>query len=138
LNLVKGFEMPAHEHADLMLQYAQDAMETETPWERWEIDASLGWVTCLYPIQFFPEYEYRRKPKVIIINGIGVPLPMRVAPPAGTMIYYVDTANLDLWNCWRSVGSTAEQQMIDNGICHLSKEACLKHAEALLSFTKQD
>jgi len=28
--------MTAHKHADLMLQYAQDAMETDKPWERWE------------------------------------------------------------------------------------------------------
>ena len=25
-----------HKHADLMLQYAEDAMETDRPWERWE------------------------------------------------------------------------------------------------------
>lgn len=28
--------MSKHKHAELMLQYAQDAMETDEPWERWE------------------------------------------------------------------------------------------------------
>ena len=30
--------MPKHKYADFMLQYAQDAQETETPWDRWEIE----------------------------------------------------------------------------------------------------
>lgn len=25
-----------HKHADIMLQYALDAMETREPWKRWE------------------------------------------------------------------------------------------------------
>ena len=25
-----------HKHAELMMQYAQDAMETDKPWERWQ------------------------------------------------------------------------------------------------------
>lgn len=25
-----------HKHAELMMMYAQDAMETDKPWERWE------------------------------------------------------------------------------------------------------
>ena len=29
--------MDKHIHADLMLQYAQDAQETDKPWERWEV-----------------------------------------------------------------------------------------------------
>ena len=29
--------MTAHVHAALMLQYAKDAMETDKPWERWEV-----------------------------------------------------------------------------------------------------
>ena len=29
--------MTAHKHAALMLQYAQDAAETDKPWKRWEV-----------------------------------------------------------------------------------------------------
>jgi hypothetical protein len=35
--------MSAHPHADLMALYAQDAAETETPWDRWEEDFGMGW-----------------------------------------------------------------------------------------------
>ena len=41
--------MTAHKHAALMLQYAQDAMETDRPWERWELysDKKKEWFTCV-------------------------------------------------------------------------------------------
>jgi hypothetical protein len=55
--------MTAHKHAALMAQYAQDAAETDTPWERWEwkrcdnkwcqMSVNPGWAT---------DYDYRRKP----------------------------------------------------------------------------
>ena len=35
--------MSAHPHAELMALYAQDAAETETPWDRWEEDFGMGW-----------------------------------------------------------------------------------------------
>jgi len=35
--------MSAHPHAALMALYAQDAAETETPWDRWEEDFGMGW-----------------------------------------------------------------------------------------------
>ena len=38
--------MTAHKHADLMLQYAQDAAKTEEPWERWEYNNDRGWHQC--------------------------------------------------------------------------------------------
>ena len=32
-----------HKHAELMMQYAQDAMETDKPWERWEVFIKDSW-----------------------------------------------------------------------------------------------
>lgn len=36
--------MTAHKHANLMMQYAQDAAESVTPWEMWEykLHGNLG------------------------------------------------------------------------------------------------
>ena len=36
-------ETKAHKHAALMMQYAQDAMETENPWERWQFKDDRGY-----------------------------------------------------------------------------------------------
>ena len=57
-----------HKHAELMMQYAQDAMETDKPWERWEyqFDGSTLW----HPFdEHSPAWansmRYRRKPRTI-------------------------------------------------------------------------
>jgi hypothetical protein len=68
--------MSAHKHAALMLQYAQDAAETETPWERWEWRRGHGWIDMTGSPLWVNEYEYRRKPRTININGLEVPEPM--------------------------------------------------------------
>lgn len=57
--------MPAHKHAELMAEYAQDAAETGKPWERWQFKwEGSHWQDiegeCLY---WETHVEYRRKPK---------------------------------------------------------------------------
>lgn len=62
--------MSKHPHAELMAQYAQDALETDTPWERWEVrQVAKGcepsdWRPCMPRDMLFPrDFEYRRKPE---------------------------------------------------------------------------
>ena len=67
-----------HIHAAAMAEYAKDAAETDKPWERWEFCHTRG---EYQPLHGHPEWvkdnKYRRKPKVIIINGHEVPEPHR-------------------------------------------------------------
>jgi len=57
--------MSAHIHAALMLQYAQDAAETDKPWERWEslpsTSTSLDWIGCVANPFWHFGVQYRRK-----------------------------------------------------------------------------
>lgn len=58
-----------HPHADLMLQYAQDAMTTDEPWDLWEVKDGLGWYHCVANPVWVAHYEYRRKaekPKTVV------------------------------------------------------------------------
>jgi hypothetical protein len=62
--------MLKHKHAELMAEYAKDAMETDRPWERWEVKVyriDSGYVSWRAMERtealFFPVNEYRRKPK---------------------------------------------------------------------------
>lgn len=57
--------MSKHPHAELMAQYAQDAMETDKPWERWQYknDVMHDWHDCYFPIDWVDCVQYRRKPK---------------------------------------------------------------------------
>jgi hypothetical protein len=53
----------AHEHANLMMQYAFDAAETDKPWERWEGRRDgEHWTSCAFHPGWYDECEYRRKP----------------------------------------------------------------------------
>ena len=59
-----------HKHAELMMQYAQDAMETHKPWERWEwyVLAIKSWVTMSSNPDWNTRTEYRRKPKMLRVT----------------------------------------------------------------------
>ena len=63
-----------HIHAAAMAEYAKDAAETDMPWERWE--SSCGgqhYVSLETHPQWTENFKYRRKQKVILINGHEVP-----------------------------------------------------------------
>ena len=57
--------MTKHKHAELMKLYAEDARETDKPWERWQFRyAGLqGWHPCDCAMYWHDTWEYRRKPK---------------------------------------------------------------------------
>ena len=54
--------MPKHVHAELMKLYAEDAMETKRPWERWQFYTSLGPEDCRSHPKWVSTLKYRRKP----------------------------------------------------------------------------
>lgn len=129
-----------HVHYKEMAQYAEDAAETDKPWERWEMQGhyTKRWYGLHSPILWKEDIIYRRKPRTININGHEVPEPLREAPEVGTQIFIVslssqsrDRVAPNRWsNC--AVHST----WIDDGLIHLTREAAELHARALLSFTE--
>lgn len=54
----------SHPHAALMMEFAKDAAESETPWDRWEFQASDDhlWSPCEQQVSWVPHFRYRRKP----------------------------------------------------------------------------
>jgi hypothetical protein len=54
-----------HKHAELMAQYAADAMTTDKPWELWEARAPRkhDWFVMKGDPCWSVDFEYRRKPK---------------------------------------------------------------------------
>ena len=60
-----------HKHAELMAQYAQDAMDTDEPWLRWEFYSKTfgGWIDChVVAPSWYEQTEYRRKPQTRTIT----------------------------------------------------------------------
>jgi len=60
--------MPKHIHADLMKQYAEDAMTTDEPWKLWEVYNEVhGWYTMQSNPSWYNHIKYRRKQKYEVI-----------------------------------------------------------------------
>lgn len=128
-----------HKHAENMLTYAQDAMETDKPWERWEWfnEDDQEWETLAFNPRWGLNGEYRRKPRTININGFEVPEPVREPLENGQEYYDVSIGSTDnvVKYTWR--GESWDFHTMDKGIVHITKEAAMLHAEALLSFTQK-
>jgi hypothetical protein len=119
--------MTAHKHAQKMLLYAQDAIETDQPWERWEENLTTSWETCTTHPIWDENLEYRRKKSTININGFDVPEPIReysydriwtfnLIEPLNTILDF----SSPYWNY---------------GLIHRTKEDAELHRKALISFT---
>jgi hypothetical protein len=78
------------------------------------------------------------KPRTININGFEVPEPCRKPLEVRTTYYYFDvfiSARCCVNDCqWE--GDEIDNKLLDMGIIHLTEEAAIQHAKALLSFTE--
>ena len=124
-----------HVHAAAMAEYAKDALETVKPWERWEFSKTGRDYESLYRHpSWTPDTKYRRKPKVILINGHEVPEPHRTPLEIGdaywTFTFFFAGVIEVYWD-----GDSADHNAFKNGFVHLTKEAAEKHLNALKSFT---
>ena len=127
--------MTAHKHAHLMAQYAQDAMETETPWTRWEMrgGTSAKWYTPAREICFDSSCDYRRKPKTMTYT-ITIPEPMREAPPLDTEYYIVSLFEPNNFDIAYWGGFHAEHMLLKRGLCFKTEEDAIAAAKAMLPF----
>ena len=123
-----------HIHAAAMAEYAKDAAETDKPWERWEFCHKRGEYQSLdsHP-EWVVDNKYRRKSKIILINGHEVPEPHRTPLKVGE-VYWAPSLVRNATNLhWADDGF--DNFYLKNGFVHLTKEAAEKHFEALKSFT---
>lgn len=79
--------------------------------------------------------RYRVKPKVIVINGVFVPVPMKEAPEVNTVVFIADPCNSNLFVEFHTGGGMLSKKKFDTGLCHSTEEAAVIHTKALLSFT---
>lgn len=128
-----------HTHADLMLAYAQDAQESDTPWLLWEYKylPNDGWLSLKNNPTWLYYVEYRRKVKTIRIGNYDVPAPLRVAPEKSKSYYFVEISYATLACVTTWINDTTDNFRLDSGICHLARESAELHAKALISLTEQ-
>ena len=135
--------MTAHKHAALMLQYAQDAAETDTPWERWEWrDINTNqFITCNQHPSWSLNGGFRRKPQVIRVGRHEFPKPISEALEIG-MKYWFITFSEDLgefapfrvpWD-----GDKVDKAYLDGRVIHLTESAAQAHADVLNAICRGD
>ena len=132
--------MAAHKHAALMLQYAQDAAETDSPWERWEVKINNGeWCELNGNPNWVEDWGYRRKPQVIRVGRHEFPKPISKAPLNGISYYFVRTGNscFEVDICaW--VSSRLDNMRLESGRIHLTHEAAQAQADVLNAVCRGD
>ena len=131
----------AHPHAELMMEYAKIAQTTDKPWTHFEVrqNDSCVWEAIYVPVPFYDNMEYRLKPeppKTIRIGEYDVPEPVHEPLEDDKEYWGADpTAKELVWNCkWNN--AVFCNLMLRRGLIHLTKEAAVIHAKALLSLTK--
>lgn len=87
-----------HKHADLMAQYAEDALETETPWQRWEIYTQRGWEQVDDNPWWLHGTLYRRKPQTKVIDWGKVDFDIVPIKTADDLICYLSERNIVQWD----------------------------------------
>ena len=134
----KGEDKMGHIHAAAMSEYAKDALETDMPWEWWEVSVSESgdeYRNLFGHPDWAVTRKYRRKQKVILINGHEVPEPHRTPLKEGevywTFTFFFAEGVIKVY--W--YGDSEDQNALKNGFIHLTKEAAEKHFDALKSFT---
>ena len=136
--------MSAHKWHKEIMAVAEAAKTSDEPWDilhvlyvgETRIAPQCNWTYCL-PANLIdlilcnPNYEFRIKPRTIMINGIEVPEPLRVKPEMGQKVYLAQA---------NSRGGTEYVYWEDNnpvlvvlfnsGRLHLTEEAARTHYEA--------
>lgn len=131
--------MTAHIHAALMLQYAQDASTTDKPWELWEYFSDHEWDKLTGSPAWDEGTKYRRKPRTIRIGKIDIPEPVREPLQDGEK-YFVPAIDCGYgnMNSFEWDGDSTDKRLLKQGIVHLTEEAALAHAKALIALTAKE
>ena len=138
LDLVYEPEQHGHVHAELMAQYAEDAMTHAEPWKLWQYDTVVGsWTDCARSPSWTTNYEYRRKPKMKLIHGTEVP-DLSFTPSTNEDYYYICLSSDQLVKqAYNSNGCMTTKLRAVRGLCYPftaeGKRAAILHAEALLN-----
>ena len=131
-----------HKHAELMMQYAQDAMESSEPWRNWESynTHDRKWNDCSNHPKWYKEIKYRRKPKMVsvtLMDGevLSWPEPLKLSDLELNKSYFFIDTELDIhetrWVSFDNMG------LVSCGMVHLTKDAAEQHSHALFKINNQ-
>lgn len=121
----------AHVHAELMKQYAEDAANSETPWDKWEYDSlTCGWLTCSSNPQWVVNREYRRKSKqkFIELNGEKFEI-FAEKPEKNTKYWYISDAFAAGVSYYEWANDHYDTKFFETNNCFKTEESARSFAE---------
>ena len=135
---IVSVKVTSHPHAELMLEYANDAKTTDKPWLLWETYYHSQWDDlCSNPIWSI-QCQYRRKPKqkpMIKIGEFTVPQPMKVKPELSQQYFVVMLSSETIMYNW--VNDYSDNEFFNNGRCYETREEADQVGKALVSLLTQ-
>ncbi|UIS65438.1 hypothetical protein [Acidovorax phage AP1] len=78
-------------------------------------------------------YEVRIKPDVIVVNGIEVPAPEKVAPKLGDVYYAPSPLMVSSCTEFTWCEDSEDRRFLECGLVHRCKEHAVAHCEAMLA-----
>ena len=118
-------------HADSMMQYAEDAKRYAHPWRFWECQKNgSSWEALSTHPAWVPSTQYRRKK--------APPPPAETVSPQNNTLVYIPSLAAESLCIVASWGSSLERNRLwlERGLVHLTAEAAIAHAEAILESLK--
>jgi hypothetical protein len=85
----------------------------------------------------FDDYDYRIKPRTIMIGDIEVPEPMLKAINKGDVYFTPSVTSDRLYNNDTWYGDSYDEKCMSRGLVHGNKEAAITHAKALIALTEK-
>jgi hypothetical protein len=129
--------MKPHPHAKIAQQYWKEAETDDEAWKNWEIKMRYGWIPCQSPLGFYPENQYRRRPRTIRIGEYDIPEPLREAPEMGARYWFPAILSDTPVGGYTWDGTSTDRALLQRGMIHITEEAARIHAEAIISLTKK-
>lgn len=121
-----------HIHADSMMRYAADAIESATPWEWWEYYSDGMWQNChTHPV--WEDGVYYRRAVVGVEYMVSYPVPIN-EPLSDGDVYYVP--RLDVHDLVEECVAGSDDRMLllmARGMVHRVRVHAEQHAKALLN-----
>src|SRR5215469_8217260 len=107
------------------------APKGKEPWREWQVQTDWKWFNLSWAPEWIPHQQYRRKPRMLSINGREFPEPMRAAPEVGTWYWYANPFQDSGVGGGKWEGIGYGKQWLERGLCHATEEAARQHFEAI-------
>lgn len=125
-----------HPHAESIMLFAQQALESQTPWLFWEFSHNNGktWKPCEECPLWDENTLYRQRSPKIQVGDVMVNRPIDTPPEIGTTIFVADITSpfMCYRTQWTGTYSNSNTEMLKRGLVHLTQESAIEHSKALI------